>query len=151
MKSMLVPGKVICMLSKALLHRLKAPGRWFVITSKTPVVNKSETPAPVHPLLIDLTNQTSLKETFSIITRAESCILCSSSLACFATKLFPKNRIWIKGGHQYIFTDWATYFYHGPFNNPADITFKDFKILESYGLPKSNQASMLDQGLLTLL
>ena len=113
------------------------------------VVNKSETPPPSHPLLIDLTNQTTLKETFSIITRAESCILCSSSLACFATKLFPKDRIWIKGGHQYIFTDWATYFYHGPFINPNDITFKDFKILESYGI--SNQASMLDQGLLTLL
>jgi len=113
------------------------------------VVNKSKIPPPVHPLLIDLTNQTTLKETFSIITGAESCILCSSSLACFATKLFPKHKIWIKGGHQYIFTDWATYFYHGPFTNPSDITFKDFKMLETYGV--SNQSSMLDKGLLTLL
>jgi len=113
------------------------------------VVNQSSTPAPVHPLLIDLTNQTSLKETFSIITQAESCILCSSSLACFASKIFPKHKIWIKGGHQYIFTDWATYFYHGPFNNPSDVTFKDFEILKTYRI--SNQSAMLDQGLLTLL
>lgn len=113
------------------------------------VVNRSTKAPPDHPNLINLTNKTSIKETWAIISAAESCILCSSSLACFATKVFPKDRIWIKGGHEFIFSDWATYFYHGPFINPNDITFRDFKVLDNFC--NQGQAQMLDQGALTLL
>lgn len=93
------------------------------------VVNRSKLGPPRHRQLIDLTNQTSLLETFSIIKNASYALLCSSSLACFASKIFPKGKIWIKGGHSYIFTQWATYFYHGPFIQPSDITVKDFNFL----------------------
>ena len=113
------------------------------------VINRSNTPAPQDPRLIDLTNQTSLKESFAIITMAESCILCASSLACFATKLFPKHRIWLKGGHEHMFSQWATYFYHGPFTQPTDVIYRDFTVLDNYRF--LGQAQMLDQGLLTLL
>jgi hypothetical protein len=121
------------------------------------VVNRSDKTAPQHPRLVDLTNKTTLKETFSVITGADYCILCASSLACFATKIFPKNRIWLKGGHAHMFSGWATYFYHGPFTNPNDIIFRDFSILDTIGVtPQYNfnnfqQSSMLDQGLLVLL
>ena len=121
------------------------------------VVNRSDKPAPQHPRLVDLTNKTTLKETFSVITGADYCILCASSLACFATKIFPKDRIWLKGGHAHMFSGWATYFYHGPFTNPNDIIFRDFSVLDTIGTaPQYNynnlqQSSMLDQGLLVLL
>ena len=120
------------------------------------VINSSKTSPPQHPRLIDLTNQTSLKESFSIITGAAYCILCASSLACFATKIFPKNKIWLKGGHDHMFSDWATYFYHGPFTNPNDIIFRNLNVLDTIGVTNinfnmSNQSAMLDQGLLTLL
>jgi hypothetical protein len=113
------------------------------------IVNKSQYSPPTHKLLIDLTNQSTLKETFGIIAAAESAILCASSLACFATKLFPKDRIWLKGGHAHMFSDWATYYYHGPFTKPNDIIFKDMSVLVQYNM--SGQAEMLDQGLVTLL
>jgi len=121
------------------------------------VVNRSEKHPPSHPRLIDLTNKTTLKETFSIITAAESCILCASSLACFATKIFPPNRIWLKGGHDHMFSQWATYFYHGPFTDPASIIFRNFEVLNRYQIEKqsspqsSQQSQMIDQGLVTLL
>jgi hypothetical protein len=119
------------------------------------VINRSDKTAPQHPRLIDLTNKTTLKETFSVITGADYCILCASSLACFATKIFPKDRIWLKGGHPHMFSDWATYFYHGPFTNPNDIIFRDFGVLDTIGTQNSfnnfQQSSMLDQGLLVLL
>ena len=124
------------------------------------VVNRSDRHPPAHPRLIDLTNKTTLKETFSIITAAESCILCASSLACFATKLFPPHRIWLKGGHEHMFSQWATYFYHGPFTDPASIIFRNFEVLNNYQIEKqsssislqsSQQAQLIDQGLVTLL
>jgi hypothetical protein len=119
------------------------------------VVNRSDKLAPSHPRLIDLTNQTTLKETFGIISAAESCILCASSLACFATKIFPPHRIWLKGGHEHMFSQWATYFYHGPFTNPNEIIFRNFEILKNYRVtnePIVNiQAQMLDHGTITLL
>jgi hypothetical protein len=120
------------------------------------VINSSKALPPQHPRLIDLTNQTSLKESFSIITGAEYCILCASSLACFATKIFSKNKIWLKGGHDHMFSDWATYFYHGPFTNPNDIIFRNLSVLDTIGVTAinfnmSNQSAMLDQGLVTLL
>jgi hypothetical protein len=113
------------------------------------VVNRSTKAPPNHPNLINLTNKTTIKETWAIIAAAESCILCSSSLACFASKIFPKDRIWIKGGHEYIFSEWATYFYHGPFIKPNNIVFRDFKVLDNFC--NMGQAQMLDQGSLTLL
>ena len=113
------------------------------------VVNKSKHLAPRHSKLIDLTNTTSLKETWAIIAAAESCILCASSLACFATKLFPKDRIWLKGGHEFMFSQWATYYYHGPFIQPDDIIFRNLQILDTYRF--QGQSNMLDQGTLTLL
>jgi hypothetical protein len=94
------------------------------------VVNQSRYPAPRHDRLVDLTNKTSLKETLSIVQQAHAAILCASSLACFATKIFPKDAIWLKGGHPHMFSDWATYFYHGPFIKPNDVIFKDMKILD---------------------
>jgi hypothetical protein len=119
------------------------------IGCKGVVVNKSKHPTPVHSKIIDLTNATSIKETWAIIAAAESCILCASSLACFATKLFPKDRIWLKGGHEHMFSQWATYFYHGPFIQPDDIIFRNLQILDSYRY--QGQATMLDQGYATLL
>lgn len=113
------------------------------------VVNQSEKYAPVHPRLIDLTNRTSLKETFGIIKGATYCILCASSLACYATKIFPKGKIWLKGGWPHMFTDWATYFYHGPFVKPNDIIFKDLGILNLK--PLKLQSSLFDQGYVSLL
>lgn len=110
------------------------------------VVNKSQLLPPVHDNIIDLTNKTNLQETFSIIRNASCAIMCSSSLACFASKLFSKGEIFIKGGHSYIFTDWATYFYHGPFMNPSDITFKNFDMLN----PKAVYTA-LDQGYMSLI
>jgi len=101
------------------------------------VVNRSDKPAPAHPSLIDLTNRTSLKETFAIIKNAESCILCASSLACYATKIFPIHRIWLKGGWDHMFSEWATYFYHGPFTKPNDIIFKNMDILKNYSVQPS--------------
>jgi hypothetical protein len=93
------------------------------------IVNQSQKRPPTHKRLLDLTNQTTIKETWGIVSLAKYSILCSSSIACFASKIFPKDYIWIKGGHPYIFTEWATYFYHGPFYNPSDIVFKDLSIL----------------------
>jgi hypothetical protein len=123
------------------------------------VVNRSIKSPPDHPNLINLTNKTTIKETWAIIAAAESCILCSSSLACFATKFFPKDRIWIKGGHEFIFSDWATYFYHGPHTDPNQVIFRNLNILNKYSVDTGNnmpmnqnpQSIMLDQGLLTLL
>jgi len=114
------------------------------------VVNQSTVLPPVSNLLIDLTNQTILKESFGIIDQAESCILCASSLACYATKIFPKNKIWLKGGHDHMFSDWATIFYHGPFSNPRDVIFKNFDML---GGPVSSpiNAVMFDQGYMSLV
>jgi len=112
------------------------------------VVNRSDKTPPIHNTLVDLTNKTTLKETFSIISKAYQAILCSSSLACFATKIFTKDNIWIKGGHEYIFTPWATHFYHGPFKSPIDVVFKNFDILNK---SKINQSKMLDQGQVFLL
>lgn len=112
------------------------------------VVNRSNILPPSHNNLLDLTNQTNLKETFGIISQAYQAILCSSSLACFATKIFSKNNIWIKGGHEYIFTPWATHFYHGPFKSPIDIVFKNFDILNKISI---DQSKMLDQGQVFLL
>jgi hypothetical protein len=96
------------------------------------VVNQSKYPAPKHARIIDLTNQTTLQETFNIIQGAESCILCASSLACYATKIFPKDRIWLKGGFEHMFTAWATHYYHGPFTAAQDIIFKNLKVLDRY-------------------
>lgn len=96
------------------------------------VVNQSKYSAPKHTRIIDLTNQTTLQETFSIIQGAESCILCASSLACYATKIFPKDRIWLKGGFEHMFTAWATHYYHGPFTRAQDIIFKNLKVLDRY-------------------
>lgn len=116
------------------------------------VVNQSKYIAPPSDLLIDLTNKTTLKETFSIIKNASSCILCASSLACFATKLFPIHKIWLKGGHPHMFSDWATYFYHGPFTKPTDVIFKDLKILGQYKVEqRPAQPINLDQGTISLL
>ena len=116
------------------------------------VVNQSKYIAPPSDLLIDLTNKTTLKETFSIIKNASSCILCASSLACFATKLFPIHKIWLKGGHPHMFSDWATYFYHGPFTKPTDVIFKDLKILGQYKVEqRTAQPINLDQGTISLL
>lgn len=115
------------------------------------VINRSGKNPPEDSRLINLTNQTSIKETFGIVTGAEYCILCASSIACFATKIFPKDRIWLKGGHSFMFSDWATYFYHGPFMRPTDIIFRDFAMLNRATRPVSNQSAMLDQGLLILL
>lgn len=119
---------------------------------KAVVVNQSNHTAPSNELLIDLTNQTTLKETFSIIKGATACILCASSLACFASKLFPKHKIWLKGGHAHMFTEWATYFYHGPFINPIDIIFKNMTILDNYQLEKVDvEPISLDKGVLILI
>lgn len=126
------------------------------------VVNRSSKYAPNHHRLIDLTNKTSLKETFAIIRQAEACVLCASSLACYATKLFPKNKIWLKGGWDHMFSDWATYFYHGPFTVPNDIIFRDFNILQHFRIKKIEQSGPLfngpvttqrdlDQGILSLI
>jgi len=117
------------------------------------VVNKSEKYPPKHPNLIDLTNQDTLRELWSIVAGAEYCILCASSIACFATKIFPKGKIWLKGGFDWMFTDWATYFYHGPFINPNDVIFKNFDMLnpEPKRFIPHPQSSMIDQGLVTLL
>lgn len=111
------------------------------------VVNQSKTEPPKHPRLIDLTNATTLKETFSIIAGAEQAILCASSLACLATKIFPKGKIWLKGGWDHMFTPWATYFYHGPFTNPDDIIFRNFNFFN----PKEARWAGVDQGNITLL
>jgi hypothetical protein len=117
------------------------------------VVNKSSRHPPSHPKLMDLTNLTKLRETWPIIAGAEAAIMCSSSLACFASKLLPKDRIWIKGGHEFIFTDWGTHFYHGPFMNPNDIVFRNFDMLNPAPkiLMQNPQSLMLDQGLVSLL
>lgn len=115
------------------------------------VVNKSSIPAPKHNRIIDLTNKTTLRETFSIIENASYCILCTSSLACYATKIFSKDKIWLKGGHEFIFSDWGTYFYHGPFHNPNDIVFRDFKILDRYRPNQLNSITNMDQGYVSLI
>ena len=112
------------------------------------VVNKSNRYPPKHPRLIDLTNQDTLKELWPIVAGAEYCILCASSIACFATKIFPKGRIWLKAGFDFLFTDWATYFYHGPFINPNDVVFRNLSVLDTVS---NEQAKMLDQGTITLL
>jgi len=112
------------------------------------VVNKSQKSPPRHKLLIDLTNRTSIKETFAIISKAYSCILCASSLACYASKLFPKGRIFLKAGYLHMLSPWATYFYHGPFKNPDDIIYDHLGLLEQY-TPKSSINP--DRGFVTLL
>lgn len=119
------------------------------------VVNQSQYPAPKHDRLIDLTNKTTLKETFSILQNAHAAILCASSLACFATKMFPKDSIWLKGGHAHMFSEWATYFYHGPFIRPNDIIFKNMKILDII-IPKHQQPNLTyiknrDEGYMSVL
>ena len=119
------------------------------INAKGVIVNQSKYSPPQDRRLIDLTNQTTIKETWAIISAAESCILCASSLACFATKLFPEHRIWLKGGHEHMFSQWATYFYHGPFHQPEKIIFRDLKVLNTYC--NMGQSKMIDRGILTLL
>ena len=113
------------------------------------VVNKSTMPPPAHPRILDLTNKTTLKETFSIIKGAQGAVLCASSLACLATKMFTPGRIWIKGGYPHMFSDWATYFYHGPYTKPNMIIHKDLTVLNPK--QRSHEQDMLDQGLATLL
>ena len=117
------------------------------------VVNKSSRHPPSHPNLIDLTNQDTLRELWNIVAGAEYCFLCASSIACFATKIFPKDRIWLKAGFDFLFTDWATHFYHGPFINPNDIVFRNFDMLNPTPkiLMQNPQSLMLDQGLVSLL
>jgi hypothetical protein len=117
------------------------------------VVNQSKNlPPEFSRRLIDLTNKTTLKETFGIIKNATACILCASSLACFATKIFPKDKIWLKGGFEHMFTDWATYFYHGPFTDPKQIIFKDLSLLDRYVSPEEKQMyHNLDQGHISVL
>ena len=57
-----------------------------------------------------------------------------------------------KGGHPHMFSDWATYFYHGPFTKPTDINFKDLKILGQYRVEqRTAQPINLDQGTISLL
>lgn len=112
------------------------------------VVNKSIKHPPQHKRLIDLTNKTTLKETFAIISKAYSSILCASSLACYASKIFPKGRIFLKAGYLHMLSPWATYFYHGPFTNPADIINDHLGLLVDY-TPKSNLNT--DRGFVTLL
>jgi len=113
------------------------------------VVNRSSRSAPTHPGIQDLTNQTTLKESFSIIRGAQGAILCASSLACLATKIFEPGRIWLKGGHPHMFTEWATYYYHGPYADPKTIIFKDLTVLNP--TQRTAEQAMLDQGLITLL
>ena len=113
------------------------------------VVNQSAMPAPAHPRILDLTNKTTLKETFSIIQGAQGAILCASSLACLASKMFDPGSIWIKGGYPHMFTEWATYFYHGPYTNPNMIIHEDLSVLNPR--QPSQEQGMLDQGLATLL
>jgi len=117
------------------------------------VVNQSnKLPPEFTRRLIDLTNRTTLQETFSIIKGATACILCASSLACFATKLFPKDKIWLKGGFEHMFTDWATYYYHGPFVNPKQIIFKDLSLLDLYVSPEEKKFYLnLDKGHASIL
>lgn len=115
------------------------------------VVNRSEKLPPEHRRILDLTNQTNLKETFAVIRKADACILCTSSLACFATKLFPPGRIWLKGGHEFIFTDWGTHFYHGPFQNPKKIVFRNLQILDQLEPQPIQYITNLDQGALSLV
>jgi hypothetical protein len=110
------------------------------------IVNQSKYPAPSNKNIIDLTNQTTLKETFSIIKGASACILCASSLACFATKIFPVDKIWLKGGWDHMFSEWATYFYHGPFTKPNELIFKNLKFLDQYTVSKGRPIKNLDQG-----
>lgn len=113
------------------------------------VVNQSTMPAPAHPRILDLTNKTTLKETFSIIQGARGAVLCASSLACLASKMFEPGSIWIKGGYPHMFTEWATYFYHGPYTNPNMIIHRDLSVLNPR--LRSQEQDMLDQGLATLL
>ena len=115
------------------------------------VVNKSLQHPPKHPRILDLTNQSSLRETFAIIQGADACILCTSSLACYATKIFPKNQIWLKGGHEFIFSDWGTHFYHGPFRDPKDVVFRNLNILDHIKEEDTNYITNLDQGILSLI
>jgi hypothetical protein len=122
------------------LERMRMPGV---------IINKSQYPAPTHPNIIDLTNQTTLQESFAIIHKANYAIMCASSLACYATKIFPRDTIWLKGGFPHMFTDWATYFYHGPFAHPNDIIFKDLKVLDRYQPPQVR--NVVDEGVLILL
>lgn len=119
------------------------------------VVNQSQYAAPKHDRILDLSNATTLKETLSIVQQAHAAILCASSLACYATKIFPKNAIWLKGGHSHMFTDWATYFYHGPFIKPEDVIFKNMKILDVIipedQKPKATPVLNRDEGYISII
>ena len=112
------------------------------------VVNQSIKSPPKHKRIIDLTNKTTLKETFAIISNAYSCILCASSLACYASKIFPKGRIFLKAGYLHMLSPWATYFYHGPFTKPDDIINDHLGLLSNY-TPKRTFPT--DRGFVTLL
>jgi len=115
------------------------------------VVNRSQFRSPMHDRLIDLTNKTSLQETFNIIKNASAAIMCASSPACYATKIFVKNQIWLKGGYDHMFSDWATHFYHGPFKNPNDIIFKNLKILDTLSNESSQSVSNFDLGYMSVI
>lgn len=115
------------------------------------VVNRSEKAPPVYERILDLTNQTNLKETFAVISGADACILCTSSLACFATKLFSPGSIWLKGGHEFIFSDWGTHFYHGPFRDPKTVVFRNLQVLDQIQPQPIQYITNLDQGVLNLI
>jgi hypothetical protein len=90
------------------------------------VVNKSPDYPPLHPNLIDLTNQTTAQEVFALIKKATWIMACASFIHVFAPKVIPWERIFIKSKYPWLATRTPTFlFYHGP----VDPKYKLFESL----------------------
>lgn len=79
------------------------------------VTNKSKDYAPQHPKIIDLTNQTTLQETFALAQRATYFMGCASCLHVFTPKVLPSQNIFIKSKYPWLAKRSREFmFYHAP-------------------------------------
>lgn len=80
------------------------------------VVNQGAEYPPKHSLIRDLTNQTTMTEAIQILKISSLFIGASSCFSVLAAKIFPPNKLFIKG-HNVLKKDWWLPYYTPQFKN----------------------------------
>jgi hypothetical protein len=100
------------------------------------VVNKSDDYPPQHSRLIDLTNQTTLQETFALAQRCRYYMGCASYLHVLVPKILPVNNIFIRSTYPWLVRYRPEFmFYHAPATqDPNFKVFPSLNFLKDYEL-----------------
>ena len=93
------------------------------------VVNKSRDYPPQHPQLLDLTNQTTIQETFAMAKASSYFMGCASFLHVFTPRVMPSKNIFIRSTFKHLTSRTGEFIlYHAP-ASLTDLNFKTFPSL----------------------